>query len=375
MKIAFYSTFLNHHQIEFCDKMYEMLGDNYYFFASKDIPEDRRDQGFSTYSRPYCYNISQDLDYAHDVFLNADIVILAIHLDDWLEERIRSNKIVFLYLERLFKDKPSFIRLIRSFAYSFLHYHPLRRLPIYVLAASAYTSKDYNSLGCFVGRCYSWGYFPPLKCIEFDRLVEKKQHKEIMILWAGRLLPFKNPNSVINVADLLREENIDFKIDIIGDGILRDELQNCIENHALQDKITVHGFLPQEKVREYMERANIYLFTSNRGEGFGAVLTEAMNSGCIVIASETAGATNLLIKNEENGLVYSNDSTKELAEITLKVAKGQYDSEKMSRNAYNTIIYEQNGIVAAERLYETCESLIKGKQGSTYVSGPMSFLR
>jgi hypothetical protein len=37
--------------------------------------------------------------------------------------------------------------------------------------------------------------------------------------------------------------------------------------------------MPPEEVRVHMEQSNIYLFTSDFGEGWGAVLNEAMNSG------------------------------------------------------------------------------------------------
>lgn len=44
------------------------------------------------------------------------------------------------------------------------------------------------------------------------------------------------------------------------------------------------------EVRSYMEKADIYLFTSDFNEGWGAVLNESMNSGCAVVASHAIGS-------------------------------------------------------------------------------------
>ncbi len=45
------------------------------------------------------------------------------------------------------------------------------------------------------------------------------------------------------------------------------------------------GAMSPDKVRAYMERADVFLFTSDFNEGWGAVLNESMNSGCAVVAS------------------------------------------------------------------------------------------
>ena len=66
-----------------------------------------------------------------------------------------------------------------------------------------------------------------------------------------------------------------------------------------------------------MEKTGIFLFTSDRQEGWGAVLNEAMNSGCAVVASHLIGAVPFLKKKKKNGLVYSSGDRK-----TLFVPKG-----------------------------------------------------
>lgn len=58
----------------------------------------------------------------------------------------------------------------------------------------------------------------------------------------------------------------------------------------LNDYVTFTGPVQSDKVRGFMERAGIFLFTSDRQEGWGAVLNESMNSGCAVVASHAIGS-------------------------------------------------------------------------------------
>ena len=53
-----------------------------------------------------------------------------------------------------------------------------------------------------------------------------------------------------------------------------------------------------------MNEASIFIFNSDRYEGWGAVVNEAMNSGCAVLVSHVCGAAPFLVKQNENGRVY-----------------------------------------------------------------------
>ncbi len=71
-------------------------------------------------------------------------------------------------------------------------------------------------------------------------------------------------------------------------------------------------FQGPEEVRAAMERSEIYLVTSDRKEGWGAVVNEAMNSGCAVVADHMIGAAPWLIRQGENGWMYRDGEEQEL---------------------------------------------------------------
>ena len=378
MKVAFFSTILNHHQIEFCDEMYALYGENFSFVSTMEMEEQRKKLKYPEYERPYkikMHKSEEEKLKGEKLFQEADVVILGVLMEKALRKRLRAGKVTFLYKERLFKEKPDFIKYFRSLLYSIKEYWPYKSKPFYMLAASAYSHQDFKSLGIFGKKTFAWGYFPPLKEYQEDILMNGKESEMLKIFWAGRLIEWKNPNYLIDVARTLKSNNIDFQIDIVGNGSLEDDLKKIVAENGLDNEIVFRGAMPQENVREYMEKANIYLFTSNREEGWGAVLNEAMNSGCAVVASETAGATNILISDGINGRVYKNDSADELCNIVLELAKNPGKIRELGLNAYKTMLNEQNAKVAAERFSAVSEAILEERDLPEYATGPMKKIR
>ena len=92
-----------------------------------------------------------------------------------------------------------------------------------------------------------------------------------------------------------------------------------------------------DRVRQVMERAHIFLFTSNYLEGWGAVVNEAMNSGCALVASTEAGSVPFLIRNGINGLTYANGSYSEFEAQALYLVRHPLERSRMGQKAYETI--------------------------------------
>lgn len=90
-----------------------------------------------------------------------------------------------------------------------------------------------------------------------------------MILWVGRLLEWKHPDDALQVAKRLKVAGYVFTMNIIGTGALEQKLKDMIEQYQLNDCVHMLGPMPPESVREYMESSQIFLFTSDRNEGWG----------------------------------------------------------------------------------------------------------
>ena len=121
------------------------------------------------------------------------------------------------------------------------------------------------------------------------------------------------------------------------------------------------GVSPEE-VRTHMEQASIYLFTSDRHEGWGAVLNESMNSACAVVASHAIGSVSFLIEHEKNGLIYRDGDVDDLYQKVKFLLDNPKERVKISQNAYETIVNEWNAENAAEHLLILAEQLLCGKK-------------
>jgi len=171
----------------------------------------------------------------------------------------------------------------------------------------------------------------------------------------------------------LKAENIPFELNFIGNGPMEEILRERIAEEGLDKQVHLLGSMKPEEVRRYMERSEILLFTSDRREGWGAVVNEAMNSGCVVIASDAAGATPFLIRDGENGLVYPCGNNYKLLEKVRMVLKDPISVTRMEKEAYKTIIEEWNAENAASRVIKLAQYVSSGLTNDLlFETGPCS---
>ena len=242
-----------------------------------------------------------------------------------------------------------------------------------MLCASAYTAGDYAKFGLFHNRCYKWGYFPEtIRYPSIDDLIDRKA--KATILWCGRFLDWKHPDDVIEVAKRLHEAGCCFKIEMIGTGEMERQLkQQASEAGLLDENVRFLGAMSPEAVRCHMESAGTYLFTSDRQEGWGAVLNEAMNSGCAVVASDAAGATPYLVNDGVNGSVYHSGNIQELYEKVRRLLENTTMQYSFGKAAYLTITELWNAEVAAKRFLQLSQALLNGTDASgLFANGPCS---
>ena len=242
-----------------------------------------------------------------------------------------------------------------------------------MLCASAYTAGDYAKFGLFRGRCYKWGYFPEtIRYPSIDDLIDRKA--KATILWCGRFLDWKHPDDVIEVAKRLRDAGCCFKIEMIGTGEMEQQLKRQASDAGLlETNIRFLGAMSPEAVRRHMESAGICLFTSDRQEGWGAVLNEAMNSGCAVVASDAAGATPYLVNDGVNGSVYHSGNIQELYEKVRRLLENTTMQYSFGKAAYQTITELWNAEVAAKRFLQLSQALLNGTDASRlFADGPCS---
>lgn len=373
MNIIFVSNFFNHHQKPLSDNLSEKSGNKFKFIETTDIPKERKKLGYG-YSKNPEYVIkndggADDKNKIFNIINSADVAIVGSTPEELVHGRIKNGGLTFRYSERPLrkgiepkKYLPRFLRW---------HFRNPSSKPVYLLCASAFTSWDYKRFFMFKNKSYKWGYFTETQKYDLDELFSRKDKSKI--LWVGRLLPLKHPDDIILAAEKLKLLGYRFDMDIIGTGEMEETLKTMISKRNLDDCVHMLGVKTPQEVRIHMEEAGIYLFTSDRQEGWGAVLNESMNSGCAVVASHEIGSVPYLIENGKNGFVYTSCDSDMLFEKIKLLLENPDLQRKLGCEAYKTITELWNAEVASERFINLSQHILNGeKYPDLYESGPCS---
>ncbi len=365
MRIVFVSNFLNHHQIPFCESLRTQC-DEFFFIAT----EISGSQGFQvSQKRDYVIDWHTEKTVAESLIITADVVIFGACPNELIALRMREHKLSFLFSERFFK-KGTWRRFIPTTRKT-VHDRIIRYKdePMYVLCASAYLVHDLELLGFPKEKCYRWGYFPEVK--KYDDLEKNIGLKHpASILWVARLIGLKHPELPIKVARRLKTEGYTFTLNLIGSGEMQESLRKMISDYDVSDCVYMHGGMKPTEVREYMEKSQIFLFTSDRNEGWGAVMNESMNSGCAVVANRAIGSVPYLLKHGENGLIYDNEE--ELYQSVKLLLDRPEQCVSFGKAAYQTMIEAWNADEAAKRLMKLIDEVNAHGECDLFENGPCS---
>lgn len=368
MKLIFLTNFLTPHQLPLAEFFYKKFGQDYCFIEvekpDSSIPIGWKQDGNFEFIVS-CEKFKENFDYYIDLIINSDIVIIGSAPNFLIKRRLKKGKLTFKYSERVYKKKCPWYEIpFRAIKYYFQYG---RYNNLYLLCASAYTAADYAKTGTFLNKTFKWGYFPETKKYDIDNLLSKKEEKSI--LWVARLIDWKHPELAIEIARRLKNDGYDFTLNIIGTGDMEEEISLSIEKLGLQEYVKMLGSMPPEEVREHMEKSPIFLMTSDRKEGWGAVLNEAMNSGCAVVANSATGSAPYLIKDGENGFLYNENNVDNLYNKIKLLLENRDLATNFGKEAYYTIVEYWNSDIAASRVIDLSYRIIEKKDFNIFKDG------
>lgn len=150
--------------------------------------------------------------------------------------------------------------------------------------------------------------------------------KEKRLISVGRLVPEKGFIDLLKVFNILQLDYPDWSLDIVGDGVERNNLENYIKTHNLNN-VTLHGFQGKEYIDDLLDKSSIYVMTSFT-ESFGIVLIEAMSHGVPCIAYDSAEGAREIINSGDNGFLIKN---RNIDAMLLKI-KNLIENEKLRKN-------------------------------------------
>ena len=125
----------------------------------------------------------------------------------------------------------------------------------------------------------------------------KEENKENTILYVGKIITKqKRFYSLLNIWSKLQDKLPDYKLEILGGGAELSYYKEKAQKMGLQ-RLKFHGV---KKPDEFYQKAKILCMTSTY-EGFGMVLIEAMQYGCVPFAFNSFSALQDIINNNVNG--------------------------------------------------------------------------
>lgn len=128
----------------------------------------------------------------------------------------------------------------------------------------------------------------------------KRIASPLRLAFAARLIPSKGPLFAVQVCQALCEQGTFAVLDIAGDGPERTELARYIDEHHLQDRVRLRGWLGPGDLETLWSEAHFALLPSAT-EGWPKVLSEAMARRAVPVASPV-GAIPYTLRDNNGGL-------------------------------------------------------------------------
>ncbi len=165
----------------------------------------------------------------------------------------------------------------------------------------------------------------------------------------GRLCEQKGQLLLIEAAKKLAHANVDFELVLAGDGEMRPEIEVLIAQYALQNRVTITGWISSEAVRQHILNSQVLVLPSF-AEGLPVVIMEAMSLKRPVISTYIAGIPEL-VKDGENGWLCVAGDVEDLTRAMKRALSTPSERlQQMGNAAYERVIVRHNIDIEAAKL-------------------------
>lgn len=355
------------------DEMFRLIGNDFCFVATLPRNENELKGDMDYSSRAYCILAAESEDAhvkAMEYAMTADVCVFGACSQEYAIHRAIHNPkgVSFEVGERWLKRGWLNVLspVLRTWWLNYKKYY--RKANFYKLCSSAFAAGDEDLLGCYKGRHFKWGYFIDTPS---DNLYKPHEIRRIRIMWCARFISWKHPELAIECAKRLKEENYEFQLDMYGDGPLRAKYEELVKKSGLCNNVIFYGNIPNNNLLKAMKESDIFLFTSDRQEGWGVVANEAMASGCCLVASNRIGAAPYLIRDGVNGYMFRDGDSDSLFKIVRHLINNKEERIRMSMHAINDLTNVWSPRCAAKNFLQLVDDIIHERKTSIK-EGPCS---
>jgi glycosyltransferase involved in cell wall biosynthesis len=145
-----------------------------------------------------------------------------------------------------------------------------------------------------------------------------------IVVYAGRHIPEKQIEAIIPALARTRERLPALQAVLVGDGPIRHAVNDAVRAFALEEAISLPGFVPEAQLAATLERALCLILLSRR-EGYGLIVAEAAARGIpsIVLRHPDSAAAELIVEGV-NGTTCGSKNPEEIASAMLRIHDAGY---------------------------------------------------
>jgi glycosyltransferase involved in cell wall biosynthesis len=185
------------------------------------------------------------------------------------------------------------------------------------------------------------------------------QHREPLRIISLRLLdPIYDIPTLIRAAGRLRETGVAIQVDIHGEGLLREQLQDQVRKAGLSGIVTLHGRYSHDTLPAILAGADVLVSTSTSDAGIAASTAEAMAAGLPAIISDSGENAEWIIDGVNGRLFPVGDDTALAA--TLVEAAADPTKRLSWAKAGQRMVLERNDYQTEMRKMDTLYAELPG---------------
>jgi|WetSurMetagenome_2_1015567.scaffolds.fasta_scaffold19473_4 colanic acid/amylovoran biosynthesis glycosyltransferase len=205
-----------------------------------------------------------------------------------------------------------------------------------------------------------WNDYHIVHCgVDTEHFISKTNHinDKFSILSVGRLAPIKGLTILLDAVDSLIKSGVDCRLNIIGDGPMKDALLVKTNQMGLEGQVVFIGPVGQDEIIDYYKRADA-LVVSSFMEGVPIVLMEAMATGLPVIATNVGGITEL-VEDNLNGFVIPAGSSDKLFRALKMLADNRNRAIEMGIKGREKVIQEFSIANLGKQMFNLFEKYLR----------------
>ena len=251
--------------------------------------------------------------------LNTDILISS-RIE--FSKQIKRNDIITISQEHSFIDNEKYIKKVRK---SFKHIK-------YLIVMTKGAKEKYDE----------WLKNEKIKpeVVVIPNMIKENKNGKLstlcnnQIISVGRLEEVKDFYTLILVFSVIVKKYPNYILKIIGEGSMREKLEEQIKKCNLQKKVILTGRRTENEINNELIKSDVFVLTS-KSESFSLVLCEAMNFGVPCIAFDVDVGPREIIQDGKNGFLIENRNVdlmiERLDELLYNISLRRF----LGSNSYN----------------------------------------